>query len=129
MAFPPRQNPSADESHRFHRQALARIGTIPGVRLAAVSNYAPPFGGMGSPLQIPGLSLPAEASVLVFCSEGLIDTMGLPLAKGRQFSEGEVEQARHVALINESLARTYFGGEDPIGRSVRLPRLATFPVL
>ena len=30
VAFPPRQNPSADESHRFHRQALARIGTIPG---------------------------------------------------------------------------------------------------
>ena len=40
--------------------------------------------------------------------------MGLPLAKGRQFSEGEVEQARHVALINESLARTYFGGEDQL---------------
>lgn len=129
VAFPPRQNPSADESHRFHRQALQRITTIPGVRSAAVSNYAPPFGGMGSPLQIPGLSLPPEASVSVlFSSEGLPDTMGLPLTKGRQLSEGEVEQARHVALINEALARTYFGGEDPIGRSVRLPRLATLPV-
>src|SRR4029450_3114054 len=111
--------------HRFHRQARERIATIPGVRSAAVSNYAPPFGGMGSPLQIPGLSLPAEASVSVlFCSEGLIHTMGLPLARGRQFSAGEVEQSRQVALVNESLARTYFGGEDPIGRSVRLPRLA-----
>ena len=129
VAFPPRQNPSADESHRFHRQALQRIATIPGVRSAAVSNYAPPFGGMGSPLQIPGLSLPPEAAASVlFCSEGLIDTMGLPLAKGRQFSEGEVEQARHVALINEAFVRAYFGGEDPIGRSVRLPRLATLPV-
>ena len=129
VAFPPSENPSAEESQRFYRQALQHISTIPGVRSAAVSNYATPFGGMGSPLQIPGLSVPPEASVSVlFCSEGLIDTMGLRLVKGRQFSEGEVELARRVALINEALARTYFGGEDPVGQNLRLPRLATLPV-
>jgi putative ABC transport system permease protein len=42
--------------------------------------------------------------------------MGIPLLRGRNFSESEQREPRHVILINEALARTYFAEEDPIGK-------------
>ena len=42
--------------------------------------------------------------------------MGIPLLRGRYFSDSEQREQRHVILINEALARAYFGGEDPMGQ-------------
>jgi putative ABC transport system permease protein len=80
-------------------------------------------------LQIPGLAVPPESSVLVtFCSEGLFETVGVPLVSGRQLSAVDVEQSHHVAIVNETLVKRYFGSADPLARTVRLARLATLPV-
>ncbi|HJZ70711.1 MAG TPA: ABC transporter permease [Vicinamibacterales bacterium] len=126
VAFPPRQNASPADQLRFYRQALERVGSIPDVRSVAVGY---PFGGMGSVLQVPGLTIPQDASAaLTFCSERLLDTLDIPLLRGRQFAALEVEQAHHVAIVNETLAKRYFGDVDPIGRTVRLPRLAALPL-
>jgi putative ABC transport system permease protein len=43
-------------------------------------------------------------------------TLGIPLLRGRNFSSAELRESRHVILINEALARTYFSGADPIGQ-------------
>jgi putative ABC transport system permease protein len=128
LAFPPRQNPSPDESRRVYREVLRRLESIPGVRSVAVANYAAPFTGISSPLQIPGRDVPPQASaIILFCSEQLIDTLGLQLQRGRQLSALDVERSLRVAMINERLAKLYFGDEDPIGRAIRLPRLASPP--
>jgi putative ABC transport system permease protein len=129
VAFPPRPNASAEHQRRFYREALQRLGSIPGVRSVAISNGPPPFGGMSSGLQIPGLALAPESTASVlFGSERLAETVGLSLVKGRVFSGLDVEQSHHVALINETLAKKYFGSDEPLGRTIRLARLATFPV-
>jgi putative ABC transport system permease protein len=52
----------------------------------------------------------------------------VPLVKGRQFSALEVEQAHHVAIVNETMARRFFDGEEPLGRTIRLPQFASLPV-
>lgn len=54
-------------------------------------------------------------------------TAEIPLIKGRDFSESDTVTAAPVAIVNEALARRYFGNEDPIGRRVELgapPNLA-----
>jgi putative ABC transport system permease protein len=130
VGFPQRQNAPPEDQRRFYREALDRIGSIPGVQSAAISNGPPPFGGMGpTELQIPGMAVAPEAAAFVlFCSERLVETVGLSLVKGRLFSELDVEQSRHVVLVNEALAKNSFGSDEPLGRTIRLARLATLPV-
>jgi putative ABC transport system permease protein len=129
VAFPPRPSGSAEDQRRFYREALERLGSIPGVRSAAISNGPPPFGGMSSGLEIPGIAVAPQSSAFVlFCSERLVETVGLSLVKGRVFSGLDVEKSHHVALVNETLAKNYFGSEEPLGRTVRLARLSTLPV-
>jgi putative ABC transport system permease protein len=129
VAFPQRQNAPPEDQRRFYREALDRVGSIPGVRSAAISDGPPPFGGMRSGLQIPGMALAPETSAFVlFGSERLVETVGLSLVKGRVLSGLDVEQSHHVALVNETLAKKYFGSDEPLGRTIRLARLATLPV-
>jgi putative ABC transport system permease protein len=129
VAFPPGHVPSVDDSRRFHRQVAERLGAIPGVRSAAIAQYPAPFGGMPSAVEIPGLAVPPQSSAnIVFCSERFIETVGLPLMRGRQLSEIDVDRSHHVVIVNETFVKRYFGADDPLGRTIRLPRLATLPV-
>ena len=101
---------------------------MPGVTSVALANGFPPFGGLESALETPGTALESSARALVvFCSERLLDTLGIPMVKGRGFSTIDMEQAHRVAVINETLARRYFGSDDPLARVIRLPRLASLP--
>jgi len=129
VAFPQRPNAPAEDQRGFYREALDRVGSIPGVRSVAISNGPPPGGGMSSRLEIPGIAVAPESSAFVlFCSERLAETVGIGLVKGRIFSRPDVEQSHHVALVSEALAKKYFGSDEPLGRTIRLARLATLPV-
>jgi putative ABC transport system permease protein len=68
---------------------------------------------------------PTSQALVVFGSERLPETLGIPIVKGRGLSTIDIDQAHHVAVINETLARRYFGSEDPLARVIRLPRLTT----
>ena len=125
-AFPVRPTPIPGEATRFYREALDRLRTIPEVRSAAIAGFPPPFGGVGSPLVIPGVAVPPQTFVSIsLSSEGLADTMGLTLVRGRHLSQVDVERALPVAVVNQALAQQFFGDQDPIGRTLQLPRLAT----
>src|SRR6185436_9245188 len=50
-------------------------------------------------------------------------TIGTPLLKGRYFTERDSEAAPPVLIINDTMARRYWPGEDPIGRRLTLPSL------
>jgi hypothetical protein len=53
------------------------------------------------------------------CSEGYFQTLGRHLLRGRLLSDSDVRSARHVAIINQTLARTYFGNDDPVGQKIK----------
>jgi len=53
-------------------------------------------------------------------SPGYFQAMGIPLLRGRDFTRSDTSSAPRVAIINETLARKIFPGEDPIGRSIAL---------
>ena len=101
---------------------------MPGVSAIALTSAVPPFGGYSSPLEIPGSAVPPQSATLVtFASEQLLETVGTPLLQGRGLSALEVEKRHPVAVVNETLAKRYFGGAA-LGRSVRMPALSTLPV-
>lgn len=109
---------------RFFDQALTQIRSLPNVRSAGVINFLPFYGGLGSatgftiegrPAPLPGHEPTTDVRVV---DSGYFQALGIPLLYGRNFSEIENREARHVILINEALARKYFPNENPIGRTL-----------
>ena len=53
-------------------------------------------------------------------AQGYFPTVGLKLLRGRVFTEQEVSDRRHVAVVNHTLVQKFFGTDDPIGREIML---------
>jgi putative ABC transport system permease protein len=128
VAFPPERSTSAEAQRTVYRQIADRFATIPGVVSVAIANGFPPFGGLSSPLEVAGVATdPSSQTLVVFGTERLPETLGIPIIKGRGFSAIDIEQSNRVAIINETLASRYFGAGDPLARTIRLPRLISLP--
>jgi putative ABC transport system permease protein len=106
----------------FFVQALERVRTLPGVRSAGMINFLPLYGGLGSntgfkiegqPEPPPGQGPATDVRVV---DAGYFQTMGIPLLRGRNFTEMELREPKKVILINEALARKHFPNQDPIGK-------------
>jgi putative ABC transport system permease protein len=111
---------SAEKKQVFFSQVLQRISALPGVVAATENTTIPPFGGIGTEVTVPG-KVHAEKwrSIFQLCSEGYFKTVGIRLLRGRLLSEADVASARQVVVINETLGKRFFGGEDPIGKSIK----------
>lgn len=102
----------------FVRQAVERT---PGVVSASVSTtYLPPFAAFDAPIEIQGdPSTQLRTASLELVSPQELKVLRLPLLSGRMFTEAENARAAHVAVVNQAMVRQYFGGKNPIGRSIR----------
>jgi len=126
LAPPTARYPLADKAPGLYRALLESLRATPGVGSAAVSSGIP-FGQGNyttSPLQTSGPSaLPAGAAVPIdwrIVSTGYFKTMGIPLLRGRDFSDAEDGGggAPSVAIVSQATARKFWGDMDPIGRSL-----------
>jgi putative ABC transport system permease protein len=106
----------------FFSQTLERVRQLPTVRSAGMVNFLPLYGGMGSstgfkilgqPEPPPGQGPSCDVRVV---DGGYFGTMGIPLLRGRNFSDAEQREPKRVILINEALARQYFPNQDPLGQ-------------
>jgi putative ABC transport system permease protein len=122
VRLPAARYPDDPQVVTFFVQAMERVRTLPGVRSAGMVNFLPLYGGLGSntgfkiegrPEPPPGQGPSTDVRV---ADAGYFATMGIPLLRGRNFSDVELKEARQVILINEALARLHFPGEDPIGK-------------
>ncbi len=127
IPLPRGQYTTAADKQRFFRTLLGRVESLPGVVVATETTSLPPYGGIGTDIAIPGKT-PTEKWRAIFqlCSEGYFKTLGLQLMKGRTFSEAEVDGARKLAVVNQTLVARYFGQEDPLGQRIKLTMLETF---
>ena len=118
----------AEQKRIFFRQVLQKITALPGVVAATETSTLPPYGGIPSEVTVPGKTH-AEAwrSIFQLCSEGYFPTLGIRLLRGRLLSESDVESARHVIVVNQTLVNSFFGKEDPIGKSIKFNLLDTMP--
>lgn len=109
----------------FFKQLTERVQALPGVRSVGAVSYLP-IAGLGAattfeiegrPPLPPGQQLGGDVRVV---DGGYFHTMGIPLLRGRTFSERELNDESHVVIINETMALEQFPGEDPIGKRVTI---------
>jgi putative ABC transport system permease protein len=126
LPFPRGQYKAAESKHQFFRQLLPRLRALPGVVAVAETTSLPPYGGIGTDIEVPGRTHSERWDALVhLCSEGYFPTIGSRLMRGRLLTEQDVDGARKMAVVNQTLMNKYFGNEDPIGRQIQLTRLGT----
>jgi putative ABC transport system permease protein len=105
--------------HRY-RELLQRFSAIPGVRSATQSGITPIQGpGAASKVTVEGVEERAEQRTFIalnWVAPKYFDTFGTPIVAGRDFTFDEAETRPPVAIINQSMARHYFGRANPVGR-------------
>ncbi|HXD31537.1 MAG TPA: ABC transporter permease [Pyrinomonadaceae bacterium] len=118
------QNPNVTN---FYQQLQDRISTIPGVQSAAIINQLPSDAEKSeASFEIEGRpfisDVDREDGIADFrmVSPSYFKTMGIPMMRGRTFTDQEGKQAPPAAIINDRLARRFFPGEDPTTRRIRL---------
>jgi putative ABC transport system permease protein len=125
----PQRYPKPEDRARFFANLLERTRALPGVTDVALSGALPLYGGRGSLIEIPGHPIDTTRGVSVSeASERFLQMAGVPLLRGRAFTASDVTAVRHVGVINETLARTYFGTADPVGLAVHLKYLQRPPL-
>jgi predicted permease len=99
------------------KQLLLRLKTLPGVSEVVAASHLPlsDVRQIGFRLEsVPEYDIHWAQNSLV--SPGFFAAMGTPLLRGRDFSEDDRRDSPPVAIVNETLARLYFAGVDPIGK-------------
>jgi putative ABC transport system permease protein len=115
---------SFPEAVAFWRVALDRVRQDPGVLFAAVTSRPPVHGSRQQKFAVEGRRSPAAGEEAqagdILVSEDYFRTMGIPLLKGRAFSDKDTGASTPVVVISQSLARRYFPDADPLGKRVSL---------
>ena len=123
--LPPTQYAGGRDQANFNRALLASLRSAPGV-IAAGLGYPAPFSGdnQAGSFQIEGQALaqgePDPHGDQRFISPGYMEALGIPLKRGRYFTDQDTVASERVAIIDEDLARQYWGTEDPLGKRIRI---------
>jgi putative ABC transport system permease protein len=125
LSLPKAYNTDVDvtrqKKNALTRQILERLRAIPGVTSVSESNEEPPLQDEWSDTIIPGKPHAERwQTTLESVSETYFQMLGLPLIRGRFFSEDDVSATRQVMVVNQAFVRQYFPREDPLGRRVKM---------
>jgi predicted permease len=96
-----------------------RIEALPGVDIASFSHVGQLEGAIEFRIGFPDRDVPEDELPLMIeqrISTNFLQAMGNPVIAGRDFTDADTATAPLVAIVNESFARQFFPGEDPIGR-------------
>jgi len=109
----------------MEREVLERLAAIPGVRSVSQSAFTPMSGaGWNDFILTPGYSAHDDKDSLSYFNEvgaTFFSTMGTPLLSGRAFREGDGDIPTTPAIVTRTMARHFFGVDNPIGRTFRTP--------
>ncbi|HTG31205.1 MAG TPA: ABC transporter permease [Methylomirabilota bacterium] len=108
---------------QFWQQFLEKVQTLPGVKAAGITMSLPPnLLAITNPFTVEGQAYdrnhPLQLAEEMTVSPGYFRSLGIPLVKGRFFSPSDkVESIKDpmIVIINETMAKQYFGSKDPIG--------------
>jgi predicted permease len=125
--LPPNRYPSdqPQKSSNFALNVIDRLSRLPGVQSVAAANYLPLTGFWGTTdFVIEGQPVPKNQPKPTAdnrpVTSGYFSTLGIALRGGRDFTDSDRLGSEKVAIVNSTLARRYFGSEDPIGKLLEL---------
>ena len=124
---PPRSRYAGDpELRTFSARLLERLRALPGVSAAAIAATAPFDDGFSDSVILaegyqmaPGESLISPYRVEV--SPGYFEALGMALRAGRTFTDSDTESSQRVVIVDEKLARKFWGNANPVGRRMYRP--------
>jgi predicted permease len=122
----------------FADRLRREVAAVPGVVSTAIATSAPLGSGPSAPFVVSGRPRPTAGAedrlLLRAVTPEYFRTFAIRHLAGRELTEQDVEGGPRVALVNESLARRIFPGEDPVGREIvilagaRMPWVKSGPV-
>jgi predicted permease len=130
LSLPATKYATPEQRAAFYDRLQERLDALPPVAAAAISSNLPFARARERPLELDGRPLPPPppgsrpASVpTLTIGPRYFDAMGLPLLRGRAFSNTDGTPGHDNAIVNQLFVAKYFPGEDPIGLRIRLPVL------
>lgn len=111
---------SQDRARAFYQEVRDRIAHLPGVLSVSLSNIGLLTGSWGSGITVEGYQnkendLGPDRDI---AGPGYFTTMRVPILQGRDFGPQDHAHSPHVAIVNETFARYYFGKSNPIGKHI-----------
>jgi putative ABC transport system permease protein len=119
------QGYDAERGGQFYRQLLERVQALPGIQSATLASRLPLAPGFQRTLFVEG-EVPSEKERGVLVNVATVErdylrTLQIPVAGGRSFGPEDVETSPAVAIVNETMAKRFWPGQDAVGRSFRFP--------
>ena len=125
LSLSPTQYATDAQVNSFYTQLRDKLETIPGVKAAALSNDLPLETQREGALTVDGYEAPPGGGMILtafsFVVGDYFKTMGIPLERGRLFTEDDNNQnGPKLVIISQSIAKKYFAGRDAIGGRLKL---------
>lgn len=112
----------------YFQQLRDKVAETPGVTAASVALIAPPNSAWDFPIEVLGQpSLGPQITNINFVDPQFFSILKIPLLHGRLWDPTETAHGARFAVVNQAFVHRYFANSDPIGHSVRIPRLENHP--
>ncbi|MGC2163329.1 MAG: ABC transporter permease, partial [Silvibacterium sp.] len=117
----------------FYKNLLDRVRALPGVQSASFS-FAIPFGYVGSNNTVevqgyqPPAGEPAPVVAINFVSTDYFRTMGIPIERGRAFTDADTAKSTKVAIVSEAMAKKFWPNGEALGRKFKSPGAGNVPL-
>ena len=125
LPLSPTRIKDADQAVQYTRRVMNNAGALPGIREVALTSALPLQGwGYGMPFQISGKPFKdranRDACFFKMVSPSYFHSLGIELTRGRDLDDRDVKGSPPVAMINETMAKRFFKGEDPVGKRIEV---------
>lgn len=127
LYMPPASYEAPARQWQFLDELTRELQAVPGaLSVSAMSGLPPNRRINANDMEFEGIERtpegpPHNVDFWQFVGDDYLETMGIPLVEGRTFGPADLEGSMPVALVNETMARTFWPGESAIGRRVRPP--------
>ena len=134
ISLPEMNYPKQEQKFAFVEQVMDELRSAPGVESVSLTTTLPlmPYD-LESSILIEGRPKPppgmAPMVPVIRASPGYFHTLKIPLVSGREFNDSDIASAPMVAIVNQSFARTFFPGKEPVGKRFRTPLPDAWPVI
>jgi putative ABC transport system permease protein len=130
VGLPLSRYPVPQDTLSFYQAVQSEIGALPGVQNVSLSTNLPTDGwDIGQGFNIVGHPPPGEANQqsahYQMVSASYFATLGIPILRGRAFTERDTLAATPVCIVNEELVRRYLNGQEPIGALISVQAMTS----